>query len=173
VKRVAVAALVLAALLAVAARAVLDVPRQVHAESGPGLAARLVGAAGDIRYRKSLHLADSALTAGRNGVRRRSDAQAALVREPRRSQAANILGVLALGDSAADPANGSKYAGEAASAFESALHLDPRSEIAKTNLELLLTLKPRAGRASTSEQTTGRGKHGRGKKSTAAPGAGY
>ena len=172
-KRLALVALVLAALLAVTARALLDVPRQVHTGSSPGIAARLVGADDDIRYRRSLHLAERALSSGRNAVRARSEAEAALAREPLRAQADNLLGVLSLGDAAADPSHGSKYAVEAAAAFRAALRADPQLEAAKTNLELLLTLKPKADRPSSSERATGAGRHGRGNKPKPLPTTGY
>jgi hypothetical protein len=166
------AALVLAGVLALAARAVFDVPAQVQARSGPGVAARLVGASGDIRYRRSLALAAQATSAGQNAVRIRSQAETALTQGARTAQAANLLGALSLADAAADPSNGAKYAADSAAAFREALGLDPRAEDAKFNLELLLTLKPRAGGATAAERTKAHGKRGRSGKAT-PPGTGY
>jgi hypothetical protein len=169
----AVAALALAAVLAVGARMLLAVPGQVQREAGPGLAARLVGAGDDIRIRKSLRLAGQATTSGRNAVRIRSQAEAALSRETSSAQAANLLGVLSVADAAADPANGRKYAGEAVSAFKGAIGLDPGDDGAKFNLELLLTLKPKAAQASAERQATSHGKRGRGNHATPPPAMGY
>jgi hypothetical protein len=168
----AAAALVLAGLLALAARSVLDLPRQVEAQSGPGLAARVVGAADDIRYRRSLRLAARAIASPRNAVRIRSQAETALALGPRTAQAANLLGALSLADAAADQSNGSKYAADAATAFREALGLDPASEDAKFDLELLLTLKPKAAKGSSAERTTPHGKRSRAGKAS-APGTGY
>jgi hypothetical protein len=164
----AAAALVLAGLLALAARSVLAVPGQVQAQSGPGVTARIVGAADDIRYRRSLRLAARATAAARDAVRIRSRAEAALAQGPENAQAANLLGVLSLADAAADPSNGSKYAADSAAAFREALGLDPGGDDAKFNLELLLTLKPKAARGSAAERTKAHGKRGRAGKSTAA-----
>ena len=172
-KRVAVGALVLAVGLAFAARAVLAVPTQVHEGGSPSLAARIVGAADDLSYRGTLRLAAQATAAGRNGVRIRGRTEAALTGAQHSAQAANLLGVLALGDAAADPSSGSKYAAEAASAFGTALRLDPSSEDAKFNLELLLTLKPKAANAATAEQSKGHGKHTRGAARAKPPSTGY
>jgi hypothetical protein len=168
----AAAALVVAGLLALAARAVLDVPRQVQAQTGPGIAARLVGGADDIRYRRSLQLAARATAAGRNAVRIRGQAEAGLSQGAESAQAANLLGVLSLADAAADPSSGSKYAADAVAAFRGALGLDPRNEDAKFNLELLLTLKPKAARGTAAEQTKAHGKRGRSGKAS-PPGSGY
>jgi len=168
----AAAALVLAGLLALAARSAFDVPRQVQAQSGPGVAARVVGAADDIRYRRSLRLAARATVSAKNAVRIRSRAEAALAQGPQTAQAANLLGALSLADAAADPTNGSKYAADAAAAFREALGIDPASEDAKYNLELLLTLKPKAASGSASEKTNGHAKRGRAGKAS-PPGTGY
>jgi hypothetical protein len=153
-----------AAALAFAARAVLAVPGQVDAARGPGAAARTVGAADDIRLRQSLLLGHRAADAGRTAVRLRSRAETALAVEATHDAgAANLLGALTLLDAGADPANASRYVGEAASAFQAALRVDPRSEEAKYNLELLLTLEPRAANRASTEQTRGKfGKRGKG-----------
>ena len=168
-----VAALGLAALLAAGARLLLAVPGQVERGAGPGLTARAVGAGDDIRSRRTLRLAGQATAGGRNAVRVRSEAESALAHQSRSAQAANLLGVLTLADAAADPANGRKYAGEAVSAFKAAIRLDPRAEDAKFNLELLLTLKPKAAQATAEQQKSSRGKRGRGNHATPPPSMGY
>jgi hypothetical protein len=167
------AALALAAPLAVGARLLLAVPGQVERGTGPGLAARVAGAGDDIRFRQALQLAGRATAGGRNAVRIRSEAESALAHQNRSPQGANILGVLSLADSAADPANGRKYAGEAASAFKAAIRLDPHAEDAKFNLELLLALKPKAAQATAEQQKSARGKRGSGNHATPPPAMGY
>lgn len=168
-----VAALGLAALFAAGARLLLAVPGQVERGAGPGLAARAAGAGDDIRLRQTLHLAGQATAGGRNAVRVRSEAESSLARANRSAQAANLLGALSLADAAADPANGRRYAGEAASAFKAAIRLDPLYEDAKFNLELLLTLKPKAAQASAEQRTRSRRNHGSGNRATPPPSMGY
>jgi hypothetical protein len=168
-----VGALALAAVLGVFARLLLEVPAQVAQTRGPGLAARAAGAGDDIRFRSALRLAAEATAGGRNAVRVRSEAESALGRESRSPQAANLLGILSLADAATDPANGRKYMGEAVSAFEGAIRLDPRAEDAKYNLELLLTLRPKAAHATAERPTTSHGKHGRGNRASPPPAMGY
>lgn len=164
-----------AAGLALAAHALLSVPAEVRDARGPGAAARAVGADDAIRLRRSLRLAAAAAAAPRGAVRLRGAAELALSREaPRHAQAATLLGTLTLLDAVADPANGARYTGEAANAFRTALRVDPRSEDAKYDLELLLTLQPRAAGRSTAEQARGKShrRAGQGARST-APKAGY
>jgi hypothetical protein len=168
----AAAALAVAGLLAVGARELLAVPGQVQRDSGPSLAARAAGAGDDIALRKSLRLAARATVTGRNAVRARSEAEAALAKASHSPQAANLLGILSIADASSDPANGSKYAGAAVSAFKAAIRLDPRSDDAKYNLELLLTLKPKSAAASA-EKAKSRGRRGQGNHATPPPPMGY
>lgn len=172
-RRLPVALLLVAAVLAVAARELLAVPHQVHDASGPGVAAKLVGAADAIRLRRSLRLAERAGAAGKDGVRLRGLAESGLAAEaPRSAQAANLLGVFSLADGAADPANGPRFAADAASAFAAAIRLDPAGEDAKFNLELLLTLRPRAASAASAEQAKGHKARG-GSRAAPVPKIGY
>lgn len=76
----------------------------------------------------------------------------------RRSQAANMQGVLVAEEAVFDPDGGPRVS-LAAGAFRRALRLDPRNEAAKVNLELLLALTRSTG-GGTGESMGGFGGFG-------------
>jgi hypothetical protein len=94
-------------------------------------------------------------------------------REPhRRAQAANLLGVMALGLATTDdPGQRLRFLLYAANTFRGAVSVDPTNEDAKYNLELTLRLLRRqpTGAASGSAQGFGRA----GGAALAKPGSGY
>src|SRR5262249_52892887 len=79
-------------------------------------------------------------------LRRRAIAEAELAAltqqgsPAQRSQAANLLGVLAFEDAELDPSHAKRYLDTSVGALKGAVQLDSRNEEAKYNLELLLTL---------------------------------
>lgn len=143
----AAATLAAAGFLAWLAAGFLSVPGEVREARGGGLPARIAGASDEIRLRRTLRVAAAAVAAPVTAVRLRSRAEQLL--EPyalRSSQAANLLGVLAMLDSRFDRANELRYAAVAQAAFSTAVRLDPGNEPAKYNLELILTLAHRGAR---------------------------
>jgi hypothetical protein len=151
----------------------------------PFRAARgLLGIDGDLAYRRALQLYRTRNSSPLyNGVERRAaQAEAAVAlanveqadpNAARASQAANLLGILAL--SAPSPiAPGQPSPVESATAeFQNAIRLDPANEDAKYNLELLLReTEARGEREGGEAGQTGRSSGRRGAGSS-PPGRGY
>jgi hypothetical protein len=166
-----------------AAAAPGSVPSWHVTENAPfGLARSLLAVDGDLAFRRAVTLFRRAHTqipsfdSGLNGTSLRIQAEAALAREirtdgdrSRASAAANLLGVLAVLDSTS-AAEGSTPIERGIFEFEDAIHLDPRNEEAKTNLELLyqVTSLPNTPRGST--RRPGQSHSG---ASATSPGHGY
>jgi hypothetical protein len=91
----------------------------------------------------------------------------------RRSEAANLVGVIGFANSAIDPDQAYSYLTESVGSFRSAIALDPENDDAKYNLELALSrlknLKPPPGQKPPKG---GRGGAGSG-AGTGEPGSGY
>ena len=119
------------------------------------------------------------------GFVRRARAEAALAAQrgnPQvRTDAETLLGVLALRDAAAQPRRAAAFTGVAATAFRTALRIDPDNEEAAADLELLLTRrgggKERGRPGSAGKRGGGHKAHarqqGRGAGASATPGGGY
>ena len=89
------------------------------------------------------------------------------------SQASDLLGVLAFGDFAAGGGRDADQAGRAASAFSTAVRLDPTNEAAKVNLELVLRLFAAHGVRPGASPTVGGQGPGRRGAGAGLPGRGY
>jgi hypothetical protein len=117
------------------------------------------------------------------GFVRRARAEAALAAQrgnPQvRTDAETLLGVLALRDAAAQPRRAAAFTAVAASAFRTALRIDPDNEEAAADLELLLARRGgsqhgRPGDAGKRGAHKAHARqHGRGAGAAAAPGGGY
>jgi hypothetical protein len=134
----------------------------------------LLGAAGDVQYRRALQLyVDAAKTPDRldTAVERqslRAQAARALLKAshgPHASQAQTLLGVLAYGDTSGAQA--------AISNFSNAVRADPSNSAAKFDLELLLRLTAARGSRSGAGPGGSFGTGGRRGAGGGVPGNGY
>jgi len=159
------------------------------AHGGGGVVAESIVGGGDARrFAVALRLfADSVHEPVRTdaGFVRRARAEAALAAQrgdPQvRTDAETLLGVLALRDAAAQPRRAAAFTGVAATAFRTALRIDPDNEEAAADLELLLTRRgggKEQGRPGSAGKRGGGHKaharqQGRGAGASATPGGGY
>jgi hypothetical protein len=147
-------------------------------------ARRLLGVGDDLTYRETLRSfwlsrPDASPFKVTNVDALRSEATVTLARyirssrEPRRrAQAANLLGVIALGLATTDDPNQRlRFLLYAANAFRGALSVDPMNEDAKFNLELTLRLLRRQPTGAGSGEARGLGQAGG--AALGHPGSGY